>query len=150
MSAAGPVYVWWAAHSRVYHFRPTCGMWHIYDHRESDLAVLALPKLRREGRHACVSCVRAGRLRQVADGHSQGLSELAEHPEAGRLGTALPSADGPRRDPEKSSQFGLGEQLRHSALSEPISVHPDQSSTAGSVAEARMLTNGCLPVRLRV
>jgi hypothetical protein len=54
----GPVYVWWAKRSQVFHFRPSCGMRHHWDHRESDLAVLAIPKLRAAGRHACSYCVR--------------------------------------------------------------------------------------------
>ena len=55
----GPVHVWWATKSKVWHFRPTCGVRFVGDHRESDLAVLAIPKLRAEGRHACLACTRA-------------------------------------------------------------------------------------------
>ena len=58
----GPVRVWWPKHGHVWHWRPTCGVRRFGDQRESDLAVLALPKLRAEGRHACLACSRAGRL----------------------------------------------------------------------------------------
>ena len=34
----GPVYVWWAKRSQVFHFRETCGQRHHWDHRESALA----------------------------------------------------------------------------------------------------------------
>jgi hypothetical protein len=55
----GPVYVYWPAKGHVWHWRPTCGVRRFGDQRESDLAVLALPKLRAEGRHACLACVRS-------------------------------------------------------------------------------------------
>lgn len=53
--------LYWSTHhsSRTFHTRSTCGVRRVGDKRESELAVIALPKLRAEGRHLCSACEKA-------------------------------------------------------------------------------------------
>jgi len=110
----GPVYIWWASRSHVYHWRSWCWVRRVGDHRERDLAVLALPKLRAKGMRPCAACVRAGALRplEVADGDAQSPGKPPEGA-GGRLDVAaLPADDRALADQKTPGEFGLAPALR--------------------------------------